>query len=152
MKITVIAIGKIKEKYFSDAIDEYLKRCSRFAKVEVVQLAEAPPSKSAMEQRQIESAALYDRAKGYIIATDIGGKELTSEELSALIDKKSAEGASEITFLIGGSNGLSEEGKERADMRISFGRQTYPHQLFRVMLLEQIYRSLAILNGVPYHK
>ncbi len=152
MKINIIAIGKIKEKYFFDAIVEYLKRCSRYADVRVTELEEAPPSKSPAEQRRLESKELTRHATGYTLAMDMRGKALSSEEFAALISTKCTEGISEFSFLIGGSHGLSDEARESADAVISFGKATFPHQLFRVMLAEQIYRALSINVGAPYHK
>lgn len=152
MKINIIAIGKIKEKYFADAINEYVKRASRYADVKVVELADAPPSKSPEEQRKIESDLLLGKAKGYIVAMDMRGKELSSEGLAELIKSKCTLGESEFSFLIGGSHGHTEELRQKADMLLSFGKNTFPHQLFRVMLSEQIYRALCINAGTPYHK
>lgn len=152
MKINIIAIGKIKEKYFSDAIAEYVKRASRYADVKVVELADAPPSKTPEEQRKIESDSLLCKAKGFVVAMDMRGKELSSEGLAELIKSKCTLGESEFSFLIGGSHGHIEELRQRADMLLSFGKNTFPHQLFRVMLSEQIYRALCINAGTPYHK
>ncbi len=152
MKINVVAIGKIKEKYFQDAIEEYLKRSSRYADVKVIELSDAPPSKSAGEQQRIESDSLLSKAKGFTIAMDSRGKQLSSEELAKLIDAKCADGVGEFSFLIGGSHGHTDELRSKADMMISFGKNTFPHQLFRVILLEQIYRALSINAGTPYHK
>lgn len=152
MKINIIAIGKIKEKYFSDAIAEYVKRASRYADVKVVELADAPPSKTPEEQRKIESDLLLCKAKGFVVAMDMRGKELSSEGLAELIKSKCTLGESEFSFLIGGSHGHTEELRQRTDMLLSFGKNTFPHQLFRVMLSEQIYRALCINAGTPYHK
>lgn len=152
MKINIIAIGKIKEKYFSDAIAEYVKRASRYADVKVVELADAPPSKTPEEQRKIESDSLLCKAKGFVVAMDMRGKELSSEGLAELIKSKCTLGESEFSFLIGGSHGHTEELRQRTDMLLSFGKNTFPHQLFRVMLSEQIYRALCINAGTPYHK
>lgn len=152
MKINIIAIGKIKEKFFSDAIAEYVKRASRYADVKVVELADAPPSKTPEEQRKIESDLLLCKAKGFVVAMDMRGKELSSEGLAELIKSKCTLGESEFSFLIGGSQGHTEELRQRADMLLSFGKNTFPHQLFRVMLSEQIYRALCINAGTPYHK
>lgn len=152
MKINVVAIGKIKEKYFADAIAEYVKRAGRYAEVNVVELADAPPSKTADEQRKIESDALLSKAKGFVIAMDMRGAELSSDALAKLVKDKCAQGESEFSFLIGGSHGHTDELRNRADMIISFGKNTFPHQLFRVMLCEQIYRALSINAGTPYHK
>lgn len=152
MKINIIAIGKIKEKYFSDAIAEYVKRASRYADVKVVELADAPPSKTPEEQRKIESDLLLCKAKGFVVAMDMRGEELSSEGLAELIKSKCTLGESEFSFLIGGSHGHTEELRQRTDMLLSFGKNTFPHQLFRVMLSEQIYRALCINAGTPYHK
>ncbi len=152
MKINVIAIGKIKEKYFVDALLEYQKRLSKYADFKIVELSDAPPQKSVEEQKQIESHALLSKAKGYVIAMDLRGKELSSEQLAEHIDKLCVEGVSEISFLIGGSHGHSDALRAKANMLLSFGKATFPHQLFRVMLSEQIYRALTINAGTPYHK
>lgn len=152
MKINVIAIGKIKEKYFLDAISEYAKRCSRYADVRVIELEDAPPSKTPSEQQRIESERLLQKAKGYIVAMDFRGKNLSSEEFASLIDTKCTEGVSEFSLLIGGSHGHTDELRKKADLLLSFGKNTFPHQLFRVMLLEQVYRALCINQGTPYHK
>lgn len=152
MKINVIAIGKIKEKYFTDAIGEYLKRCSRYADVKVIELPDAPPSKSAEEQKRIESNLLLSKAKGYVVAMDMRGGQLTSEAFADMIKTKCSEGVSEFSFLIGGSHGHTDELRAKADMILSFSQGTFPHQLFRVMLCEQVYRALSINAGAPYHK
>lgn len=152
MRINVIAIGKIKEKYFVDAIGEYLKRSSRYADVRVLELPEAPPTKSVEEQKKIESAGLLAKATGFIIAMDFRGKEMSSESLATFVQNKCAEGVSEFSFLIGGSHGHTDELRKSVDMLLSFGANTFPHQLFRVMLLEQVYRILSINAGSPYHK
>lgn len=152
MKINIIAIGKIKEKYFSDAVNEYIKRCSRFGDVRVLELPDAPQGKSQEEQKRIESTQLLDRAKGFIVAMDGRGEQCSSEDIAAFIRSKAVEGAKEISFLIGGSYGHTDELRAHADKVLSFGRITLPHQLFRVILCEQIYRALTIINGTPYNK
>lgn len=152
MKINIIAIGKIKEKYFTDAISEYVKRCSRFAEVKIVELPDAPPTKSVDEQRKIESEQLLSKAKGFIIVTDMRGKQLSSEALADLIKSKCIDGESEFSFLIGGSHGHTDELRKKADLLLSFSLATFPHQLFRVMLCEQVYRALCINCNLPYHK
>ena len=152
MRINIIAVGKIKEKYFVDACNEYLKRLTRFDTVSVMEVPEAPQGKSIEEQNKIEGESILNKARGYIIAMDIDGKKTSSDNLAKIFDTKKSEGVSEISFVIGGSNGLSPEVKYKADMRLSFSDMTFPHQLFRVMLLEQIYRAETILNHIPYHK
>lgn len=152
MKINVVAIGKIKEKYFSDAIAEYVKRASRFADVKVIELPDAPQGKTPAEQQRIESEQLLAKAKGYVVAMDFRGKELSSESLAELVRTKCSDGESEFSFLIGGSHGHTDELRAKANFVLSFGKPTFPHQLFRVMLCEQIYRALTINTGMPYHK
>ena len=152
MRINIIAVGKIKEKYFVDACNEYLKRLSRFDVVSIIEVPEAPQGKSIEEQNKIEGESILNKARGYIIAMDIEGKKLSSQDLAKLLDTKKSEGISEISFIIGGSNGLSQDVKNKVDFKLSFSDMTFPHQLFRVMLLEQIYRAETILNHIPYHK
>lgn len=152
MKINIIAVGKIKEQFFRDALAEYAKRTSRYAEFKVIELPDAAQGKSPDEQRAIESAQLLDKAKGYIIALDGSGKQLSSEELAQLISTKCTGGISEFSFLIGGSHGHSQQLRDRADMVLSFGKPTFPHQLFRVMLAEQLYRAMTIIAGTPYNK
>ncbi len=152
MKINVIAIGKIKEKYITDAIAEYSKRLSRYADFKVIELPDAPQGKTAEEQKKIESDALLAKAKGFVVALDPRGKELSSEEFAQLIETKCTEGQSEFSFLIGGSHGHTDALRAQADFVMSFGKPTFPHQLFRVMVAEQIYRACTIIAGTPYHK
>ena len=152
MRINIIAVGKIKEKYFVDACSEYLKRLSRFDVVSIIEVPEAPQSKSVEEQNKIEGESILNKTRGYIIAMDIDGKKISSQDLAKLLDTKKSEGISEISFIIGGSNGLSQDVKNKVDFKLSFSDMTFPHQLFRVMLLEQIYRAETILNHIPYHK
>ena len=158
MKITVICVGKIKEKYFTAAIDEYSKRLSRFAKLEIIEIKDEkiPDNASLKEEIQIKEkegkgilSAIKDGA--YVAALCIEGKEHASEELAAKIEKISMS-SSHIVFIIGGSLGLSDEVKNRADIKLSFGKMTLPHQLMRVVLLEQIYRCFKINNNETYHK
>ena len=118
----------------------------------VTELSDAPQGKTAAEQSRIESVQLLDKAKGYIIAMDGRGEQITSEELASLISARGLDGTKEISFLIGGSHGHTDELRARADKLISFGRITLPHQLFRVVLAEQIYRALTIIAGTPYNK
>lgn len=147
MKINVVCVGKIKEKYFTDAINEYAKRISRFAEFKVIECAEFPvKNQSAAEVLQSvekEGGKILECVKGYVILTAIDGKMLDSVEISRLMSVKMTEGVSEITFVIGGSNGVSDKVKNRADFKISFGKATYPHQLMRVILSEQIYRAFS---------
>ncbi len=152
MKINVIAIGKIKEDYFENGVKEYLKRISRFAEINLVELQDAPQGKTPEEQMKIEGQRLLEKAKGCIIVLDGRGKELSSEGLSDFIKKKCVEGEGEFSFLIGGSHGHNDETRAKANMVLSFSKMTFPHQMFRVMLAEQIYRALTINAGMPYHK
>ena len=159
MKITVIAVGKIKEKYFTGAIEEYAKRLSRYCKLEIVEVNDEKTPDGAGEAQEL----LIKRKEGerilqkipenaYVTALAIDGKALDSEELAAQMEKWNVGGVSHLVFLIGGSLGLSPEVLNRADYRLSFSRMTFPHQLMRVILLEQIYRSFRIRNHEPYHK
>lgn len=159
MKITIISVGKIKEKFFTDAMKEYAKRLSKFCKLneEIIQDERADENYS---QAEIEQVKLKEGQKilnkipknSYIFVLDINGVMLSSEELSNKINTLGIEGNSDITFIIGGSNGLSEEVINSADFKLSFSKMTFPHQLFKVILLEQIYRAFKIISGESYHK
>ena len=159
MKITCVVVGKIKEKYFTDAIKEYSKRLSRYCKLEIVELADekTPDGASEAEEMAIREKegerilkALKDDA--YVIALAIEGKMLDSVELSQKIDRLGVSGTSHIAFVIGGSLGLAPAVMKRADYALSFSRMTFPHQLMRVVLLEQLYRSYRIMKNEPYQK
>ena len=152
MKINLIAIGKIKENYIVEGVKEYAKRISRFAEFNIIELPDAPQGKTPEEQSDIEGKRLLEKAKGVIIILDGKGKNLSSEGLASYIDKKCTEGYCEFSFLIGGSHGHSAETKSKADLLLSFGAMTFPHQLFRLMLTEQTYRALTINANMPYHK
>lgn len=159
MKITVITVGKIKEKYLKDAIAEYSKRLSKYCKLEIVEVADekTPDNASETVENQIrakegERILKYVKDDAYVITLEIKGRQVTSEELADKIDTLGIQGTSHITFIIGGSIGLGEEVLARSDYALSFSKMTFPHQLMRVILLEQIYRSYRIINGEPYHK
>lgn len=159
MKITLITVGKIKEKYLEDAIAEYSKRLSRYCKLEIVQVADekTPDRAGEVMEEQIkdkEGERILSHVKdgAYVIALAIDGRMASSEELAELIDGLGVRGESHIQFVIGGSLGLSKKVLNRADYKLSFSKMTFPHQLMRVILLEQIYRSYRIINGEPYHK
>ena len=152
MKVNIVCVGKIKEKFFTDAINEYLKRLSRFAEMKIIEVDEASNIANLEQKSKIEGERLLAKSSGVIIALDGGGKLLSSPELADFIHKKEINGESTITFIIGGSNGLSKEVLDRASLVLSFGKITFPHQLFRVVLTEQIYRSFTIISGLPYHK
>lgn len=159
MKITVIAVGKIKETYLRDAISEYAKRLGKYCKLELLEVADekTPDSAStalekAIRQKEGERLLRHIREDAYVIALEIGGEMLDSVEFSRKIEKLGIQGRSHIVFVIGGSIGLSRQVLERADYALSFSRMTFPHQLMRVILLEQIYRGFRIMAGEPYHK
>lgn len=159
MHITIIAIGKLKEKYLRDGINEYLKRLQSYAKVEIIELADEkePYNASAAEEEQIkikEGERIKAKIKpdSYLIALAIEGKQFTSPALAQKIDSLASSGNSHLTFVIGGSLGLSDEILKSADLLLSFSELTFPHQLMRMILLEQIYRSFRIIKGEPYHK
>lgn len=159
MKITLIAVGKIKERYFEDAIREYSKRLSRYCRLEIIQVADekTPDGASEALEEQIkekEGRRILDQIRegAYVIALAVEGKQLDSLELAARMERLAVEGKSQLVFLIGGSLGLSKEVMRRADFALSFSAMTFPHQLMRGILLEQIYRSFRIRAGEPYHK
>lgn len=159
MNIKIVCIGKLKEKYFKDGIAEYVKRMSRFAKVKIVQVPdEKAPEKlspAEMEQvKEIEGKRILDKIKDkeYVYVTAIKGNERTSEAFAKELSDLTTYGHSDITFVIGGSLGTSDAVNKRADDLISFGKFTMPHQLMRLVLIEQIYRAFMINSGSPYHK
>ena len=159
MKITLVTVGKIKERYFEDAIKEYSKRLGRYCKLDIVQVQDekTPDGASEAVERQIkdkEGQRILSNIKdgAYVIALAIEGRMLSSEELASRLQKLGVDGISHIVFVIGGSLGLSDEVMGRADYALSFSKMTFPHQLMRVILLEQVYRSYRIMNGEPYHK
>ncbi len=159
MKITILTVGKIKEKYFTDAIAEYSKRLSRYCKLEIIQVADekTPDGASEALETQIkekEGERILSNIKegSFVVALAIDGDMLDSEELAAKIEKWGVSGISQIVFVIGGSLGLSKAVLNRADYKLSFSKMTFPHQLMRVVLLEQIYRSYRIIQNEPYHK
>lgn len=159
MKITLVTVGKIKEKFFEDAIKEYSKRLSRYCKLEILQVADEKTPEGASEavelqikEKEGQRILSLIRDDAYVIALAIEGKMLDSEELAERIEKLGVSGISQIVFVIGGSLGLSAQVMKRADYALSFSRMTFPHQLMRVVLLEQIYRRYRIMNHQPYHK
>lgn len=159
ISITVIAVGKIKEKFYTDAIFEYAKRLSSYCKLEVLEVKDekTPDALSSVEKQAIldrEGSRIIEKIpKGSkVIALCVEGKEKSSEELSELIGKTALSGTSKLVFVIGGSLGLSDKVKNMADLRLSFSKLTFPHMLMRVILLEQIYRAFTILEGKTYHK
>ena len=159
MKITIVAVGKIKEKFFQDAIGEYSKRLSRYCRLEIVQTADekTPEGASAALEEQIkdrEGERILSAIKedSFVVALAIDGKAPDSVELAKQIEKWQVCGRDHVVFVIGVSLGLSKRVLDRADYRLSFSKMTFPHQLMRVILLEQIYRSFRIIHGEPYHK
>lgn len=159
MKITIVCVGKIKEKFYRDALAEYTKRLSRYCTLTITEVADEKTKEQASEtecaiikDREGERILKSIRDDGYVIALAIDGKNLDSVELSEKIDKLGLSGKSNVYFVIGGSLGLSDAVMKRADYKLSFSRMTFPHQLMRVILLEQIYRSYRIINHEPYHK
>lgn len=159
MKITILCVGKVKEKFYRDAIGEYQKRLSRYCKLEIVEVADekTPDGASKTVENQIkekEGNRILSkiREEDYVIALAIDGKMQDSVELSKNIQQLGVRGKSSIVFVIGGSLGLSKAVLKRANEKLSFSKMTFPHQLMRVILLEQVYRSYRIMNGEPYHK
>lgn len=159
MNITLITVGKIKEKYLREAIAEYKKRLSRYCKLDIIELQDekTPDNASAKDEEIIKNKEgqlilKYIKDNMHVVALDLKGKMLSSEELSGFIKDLGVKGESNIAFLIGGSLGLSESVLNRANYRLCFSKMTFPHQLFRIMLLEQIYRGFRIMKGEPYHK
>lgn len=143
--IKVVCVGKVKEKYLQEAISDYMKRISKYHKINIIEVED-----SNMEEEK-EKILKHIDTRDYVITLEIEGKEMSSVELAYKLDKTFITNPS-ITFVIGGSYGLAKEVKERANFSLSFSKFTFPHQLFRVILLEQIYRSFKILNNETYHK
>ena len=159
MKIKIVTVGKLKEKYLKDGIAEYSKRLSRFANLEMIELAdEKTPDRASDSENQkileIEGTRILSKIgdRDFVIVLAIEGKTLSSEEFSKQLGQAPINGFSTLTFVIGGSLGLSPQVKKRANLSISFGRLTLPHQLMRLVLVEQIYRAFTIQQGSPYHK
>ncbi|MCL2845067.1 MAG: 23S rRNA (pseudouridine(1915)-N(3))-methyltransferase RlmH [Chitinivibrionia bacterium] len=159
MKISIIAVGKIKENYLKDAIGEYLKRLSAFANMQIIEIPDAQcpenlseAQKNIVLQKEGEKILAQISPKSFVYALAIDGKKLSSEKFSENIQNNMTNGVSHITFIIGGSLGLNSEILQKSDFRLSFSDMTFPHQLMRVILLEQVYRSFKIIAGEPYHK
>lgn len=160
MLIKVIAVGKVKEKFYRDAIAEYEKRMTSYNKVEIVEVADekAPENLSDKEINQVKEAEgerILSKIKddSYVVTLEINGKALDSIKFAKLIQEEMLDGfGRDLVFVIGGSNGLGEKVLKRSNHRLSFGKMTYPHQLMRVILMEQIYRAYRIINKEPYHK
>ena len=159
MRITILAVGKIKEKFFREALEEYDKRLSRYCRLEIIEvLDEKTPDhagealKAQILQKEAERILGKISGDAYVITLEILGKELDSVSFSGMLQQLGVTGKSQIVFVIGGSLGLHESVSRRADRKISFSQMTFPHQLMRVILCEQIYRGFRIMNGEPYHK
>ena len=159
MKIKIVTVGKLKEKYLKDGIAEYTKRISRFAKLEMIELTDekTPDKASELENQKIletEGERILSKLgeRDFVVVLVIEGKTLSSEEFSKQLEQASIKGYSTLTFIIGGSLGLAPVVKNRANLSVSFGRLTLPHQLMRLVLVEQIYRAFTIQQGSPYHK
>lgn len=159
MKITILCVGKVKEKFYRDGIDEFKKRLSRYCKLEIIEVADEKTTEEAsdteiriIKEKEGERILKNIKDDAYVITLCIDGKQLSSEEVADKIEKLGVQGTSHICFIIGGSLGLADEVIKRADFKLSFSPMTFPHQLMRVILLEQIYRAYRIINHEPYHK
>ncbi|AUN15886.1 rRNA large subunit methyltransferase [[Clostridium] sordellii] len=159
MNITIISVGKLKEKYLKLGIEEFSKRLSKYCKLDMIELDDekCPENLSDKDMEIVknkEGQKILSKIKNnsYVIALAIDGKNLSSEELADTISKLAVRGISHITFIIGGSLGLADEVLKRADYKLSFSKMTFPHQLMKLILLEQVYRSFRINNNEPYHK
>jgi 23S rRNA (pseudouridine1915-N3)-methyltransferase len=159
VNISIVAIGKLKEKYLKQGIDEYIKRLSAYAKVDIIELPDekAPENLSDQDMKIVkdkEGERILSKISpdAHVIALAIEGKMKSSEELADNMDRLATYGKSKVTFVIGGSLGLSDAVLKRADEKLSFSRMTFPHQLMRLILLEQVYRAFRINRGEPYHK
>ncbi len=159
MKIRVLAVGKVKEKFYRQAVEEFEKRLSRYCKLEILEVAdEKTPDRAGerlmelIKEREGERLLKHISEQDYVCALAIEGKQPDSMALADMIKRLGVNGSSSIVFIIGGSLGLHESVLKRADVLLSFSNLTFPHQLMRVLLLEQIYRSYRIINGEPYHK
>ena len=159
MKITIVCVGKIKERFYREAVDEYRKRLGKYCKPEIIEVPDekTPEGAGAALEEQIrakEGKRILQKLPedAYVCTLEIGGRRFSSEGLAEWLEKLTVGGASHIAFVIGGSLGLHEDVCKRGDMSLSFSDMTFPHQLMRVILTEQIYRAFRIINGEPYHK
>lgn len=159
MKITVVCVGKIKESYFTMGIEEYKKRLSKYCKLEIIEVLDEKTSEKASEaeelqikQKEAERLKKYIKEGAYLIALAIQGKQLDSIQFAEKIQKIGIDGKSHIIFIIGGSLGLEDSILKQSDFLLSFSKMTFPHQMMRMILLEQVYRCYRIINGQPYHK
>ncbi len=159
MNVKVLCVGKIKEKFYRDALDEYLKRLKKYCSVSVVEVADEKTAENAsdneiaiIKDKEAERLFKHIGERDYVIALAILGKQMDSVDFSKFIENLGIQGNSSIVFVIGGSLGLSDSILKRANYQISFSKMTFPHQLMRVVLLEQIYRAMRIMKNEPYHK
>lgn len=159
MIIDIVAVGKVKEKYINEGIKEYLKRLSRYTSLNIIEVDDekAPENisnrdKDIIKKKEGERILNKINRNSYLIALSIDGKDLSSEEFADKINNLMIEGRSHITFIIGGSLGLSDEVEKNVQMKLSFSKMTFPHQLMRMILLEQVYRGFRIIRNEPYHK
>src|SRR5690625_39206 len=159
MEIKIIVVGKLKEKYLKNGISEYLKRMKSYANLKIIEVKDEAAgqtlSEAEIEQiKEIEGKRILEKLpkRARVIALDLKGKQLTSERFSEEINETMTYGTSQIVFIIGGSHGLSQEVLQKTDLKISFGNMTYPHQLMRLILVEQIKRAFKIMRNEPYHK
>lgn len=159
MNINIITVGKLKEKYLKEAVSEYSKRLSKYCRLDIIEVSDekAPENMSQAEEESVkdkegQAVLKYVKSDTYVIALIIEGKMLTSEAFADFINELGIKGKSNIAFIVGGSLGLSGEVIKRADFELSFSPMTFPHQLMRVILMEQIYRGYRIIKGEPYHK
>lgn len=159
MNITIVAVGRLKERYLKEGIEEYSKRLNRYCRLDIIEVTDekAPDNSSLKEEilikkREGEGIIKYLKEGAFKIALCVEGNNMASEELSNLIGDLGVKGVSSIMFIIGGSLGLSQEVIDRCDLKLSFSRMTFPHQLMRLILLEQIYRGFKIMNNETYHK
>ncbi len=163
MKITIVCVGKIRENFYKEALAEYVKRLSRYVRLEIAEVADektpdgAPPAiEEQIKKKEGERILAKLKDTDFVVTLEIGGKMLSSEELASFLQKGGANsfggGKADVAFVIGGSLGLHDKVRRRSDMALSFSKMTFPHQLMRVILTEQIYRAYKIIQGEPYHK
>lgn len=159
MKITIISVGKLKEKYLKAGIEEYSKRLSRYCRLDLIQVSDekcpeslSPADREIIKNKEGEKILSKVKEGSFIISLEIEGKQLTSEALASKIEQITTSGSSHITFLIGGSLGLSDQIKKLSSFSLSFSKMTFPHQLMKLILVEQIYRAFRIIRNEPYHK
>ncbi|WP_100065431.1 23S rRNA (pseudouridine(1915)-N(3))-methyltransferase RlmH [Miniphocaeibacter massiliensis] len=158
MNIDIIAIGNIKEKFLKEGINEYIKRITKYSNINIIELPEISPKDNSNKSIQYaldkEAKNILGKltSKDFIITLDIKGKQLDNIQLSKVFEEEKLSGTNDFSFIIGSSHGLSDNIKEKSNLKLSFSKLTFPHQLMRLILLEQIYRTFKIINNEPYHK